>query len=85
MPEDVWMTWTKDGREAYVFHDEKTSATVYRLDVTSGKRQLVAKVAPVDPAGVTSISNVLYTPDGKAYAYSDTQELSELFIVAGVK
>ena len=85
MPEDVWMTWTKGGREAYVFHDEKTSATVYRLDVTSGKRQLVAKVAPVDPAGVTSISNVLYTPDGKAYAYSDTQELSELFIVAGVK
>jgi eukaryotic-like serine/threonine-protein kinase len=85
MPEDVWMTWTKDGREAYVFHDEKTSATVYRLDLTSGKRQLVAKVAPVDPAGVTSISNVLYTPDGKAYAYSDTQELSELFIVAGVK
>jgi Tol biopolymer transport system component/predicted Ser/Thr protein kinase len=84
-PEDVWMTWTKDGREAYVFHDEKTSATVYRLDVTSGKRQLVAKVAPVDPAGVTSISNVLYTPDGTAYAYSDTQELSELFIVAGVK
>jgi eukaryotic-like serine/threonine-protein kinase len=85
MPEDVWMTWTKDGREAYVFHDEKTSATVYRLDVTSGKRQLVAKLAPVDPAGVTSISNVLYTPDGNAYAYSDTQELSELFIVAGVK
>jgi eukaryotic-like serine/threonine-protein kinase len=85
MPEDVWMTWTKDGRAAYVFHDEKTSATVYRLDVSSGKRQLVAKVAPVDPAGVTSISNVLYTPDGKAYAYSDTQELSELFVVAGVK
>ena len=61
------------------------SATVYRLDLTSGKRQLVAKVAPVDPAGVTSISNVLYTPDGKAYAYSDTQELSELFLVAGVR
>ena len=85
MPDDVWITWAKDGKEAYVFHDEKTSATVYRLDVTSGKRQLVAKLAPADTAGVTSISNVLYTPDGKAYAYSDTQELSELFIVGGLR
>jgi eukaryotic-like serine/threonine-protein kinase len=85
MPDDVWITWAKDGREAYVFHDEKTTATVYRLDVTSGKRELVAKLTPADTAGVTSISNVLYTPDGKAYAYSDTQELSELFIVGGVK
>lgn len=84
MPDDVWITWTKNGREAYVFHDEKTSATVYRLNVTSGKREMVGKLAPADTAGVTSISNVLYTPDGKAYAYSDTQELSELFIVAGV-
>ena len=84
MPDDVWITWTKNGREAYVFHDEKTSATVYRLNVTSGQREMVGKLAPADTAGVTSISNVLYTPDGKAYAYSDTQELSELFIVAGV-
>ena len=72
-------------QEAYVFHDEKTSATVYRLDVTSGKRQFVAKLAPTDPSGVTSVSNVLYTPDGKACAYSDTQELSELFLAVGVR
>jgi Tol biopolymer transport system component/predicted Ser/Thr protein kinase len=85
MPDDVWITWAKGGREAYVFHDEKTSATVYRLDVTSGKRETVGKLAPADTAGVTSISNVLYTPDGKAYAYSDTQELSELFLVGGVR
>lgn len=85
MPDDVWITWAKDVKEAYVFHDEKTSATIYRLDVTSGKRQVVSKLAPADTAGVTSISDVLYTPDGKAYAYSDTQELSELFMATGVK
>jgi eukaryotic-like serine/threonine-protein kinase len=85
MPDDVWITWTKDGKQAYVFQDEKTSATVYRLDLTTGKRQPVNKFAPADTAGVTSISNVVYTPDGKSYAYSDTQELSELFVVGGVK
>jgi hypothetical protein len=85
MPDDVWITWAKDGKQAYVFHDEQSSANVYRLDVTTGKRGFVAKLAPADTAGVTSISSVLYTPDGKAYAYSGTQELSELFIVDGVR
>jgi serine/threonine protein kinase len=85
MADDVWITWAKDGREAYVFHDEKTSATVYRVDVTSGKREVVGKLAPADAAGVTSIASVLYTPDAKAYAYSDTQELSELFVAGGLK
>jgi eukaryotic-like serine/threonine-protein kinase len=85
MPEDVWITWTNDGKGAYVFHDEKTFATVYRLDMTTGKRQEVEKLAPADPSGVTSITNVAYTPDGKAYAYSDTQELSELYLVEGVR
>ena len=80
-PDDVWIRWDASGREAYVYKDEKTSATVYRLDVNSGKREVVGKLAPVDVAGVTSISNVAYTADGKTYAYSEMQELSELFVV----
>ena len=55
------------------------------MDVSSGKPEFVGKLAPTDPSGVASISNVLYTPDWKGYAYSDTQELSELFLVAGVR
>ena len=67
-----------------MYHDENTSATVYRLDVNSGKRQQMATLAPVDAAGVRSTSNLVYTPDGKAYAFSDTQELSDLFVLQGV-
>jgi eukaryotic-like serine/threonine-protein kinase len=80
-PTDVWIRWDASGREAYVYKDEKTSATVYRLDVNSGKREEVGKLAPADVAGVTSISNVAYTADGKTYAYSEMEELSELFVV----
>lgn len=85
LPEDTWITWSADGRSAYVYHDEKTSAPVYRLDVATGKRQLVATLAPNDPAGVTAILNVRMTPDGKAYAYSYYRELSDLFLVEGVR
>jgi hypothetical protein len=85
MPEDIWITWSADGRSAYVYHDEKTSAPVDRLDMATGKRQLVTTLAPSDSAGVTAVINVRMTPDGKTYAYSFDRELSDLFQVEGVR
>ena len=85
LPKDIWITWSADGRSAYVYHDEKTSAPVYRLDVASGKRELVMTLAPGDSAGVTAIQNVRMTPDGKTYAYSYSRELSDLFMVEGAR
>jgi len=66
LPKDIWITWSADGRSAYVYHDEKTSAPVYRLDVATGKRELVMTLAPTDSSGVTAIVNVRITPDGKS-------------------
>ncbi len=85
MPEDVWVTWSTDGRSVYVYQDEKTSAPVYRIDLATGKRDLVATLAPSDSDGVTSIVSVRMTADGKTYAYSFTRELSDLFMVTGVR
>jgi hypothetical protein len=85
LPEDIWIMWSADGRSAYVYHDEKTSAPVYRLEVATGQRQLVATLAPSDPAGVTSVLNVRMTPDGKSSAYSFVRELSDLFLVEAVR
>ena len=85
LPKDIWITWSADGRSAYVYHDEKTSAPVYRLDVATGKRELVMTLAPTDSSGVTAIVNVRITPDGKSYAYSFDRELSDLFLVENVR
>ena len=85
LPEDIWITWSADGRSAYLYQDEKTSAPVYRLDVASGKRVQVATLGPGDSAGVTSILNVRMTADGRSYAYSFYRELSDLFLVDGVR
>ena len=85
LPEDIWVTWSADGHSAYVYHDEKTSATVYRIDLAAGKREPVTTFAPVDPAGVTSVLNVRMTADGKAYAYSFLREMSDLFLVEGAQ
>jgi hypothetical protein len=84
-PEDIWIRWSADGRSAYVYHDEKTSATVFRVDVATGKREQVTTLAPGDPSGVTSIHRVRMSADGKSFAYSYFLEQSDLFLVQGVK
>ncbi len=40
---------------------------------------------PADPAGVNSLAPILHTPDGKSYVYSYRRELSELYLVDGLK
>ncbi len=85
MPEDMWVNWAGNGQSAYIYHDDKTSATVYRLDLNTGKRVPVATLAPSDAAGVTAVLNVRLTADGKSYAYTYDRELSDLFLVEGVR
>jgi len=85
MPEDMWVNWAADGQSAYIYDDDKTSARLYRLDLSSGKRAQLWTLAPSDADGVTAVLNVRMTADGKTYAYSYNRELSDLFVVAGVK
>ena len=84
-PEDMWVNWSSDGRSAYVYQDDKTHAQVFRLDLSTGKRQMVRVLGPADTAGLTSISPVRIAPDGKAYAYTYGRALSNLYVADGVK
>jgi hypothetical protein len=85
LPEDIWVAWAADGRAVYVYHDDKTSAPLYRLELATGKRELITTLAPSDVAGVTTIVNARVTPDGKTYGYSFSRELSDLFLVDGLR
>ncbi len=83
--EDTPVGWTQDGRSLYVFRRASLPAKVYRVDVTTGKSELWKEIAPEDSAGVTQISRVLTTPDGKAYVYTVSRTLSELYLAEGLK
>jgi eukaryotic-like serine/threonine-protein kinase len=85
LPEDIWVAWAADGRSIYVYHDDKTSAPLYQLELATGKRKLMTTLAPSDVAGVTTIVNARMTGDGKTYGYSFSRELSDLFLVDGVR
>lgn len=84
-PDDIWVNWSSDGRSVYVYQGEQTHAQIFRLDFATGKREVVATLAPKDPVGLVGIVPVRITPDGKNYAYSYNRSLSDLFLVDGVK
>lgn len=55
-----------------------------RVDLASGRRELFKKIGPSDPAGLPC-TQAVFTPDGKYYAYSWRNELSQLYLVEGLR
>jgi Tol biopolymer transport system component len=56
-----------------------------RVDLATGHREPWKEIAPADPAGAQSITNIRFSADGKAYAYSTLRLLSDLYVVDGMK
>jgi hypothetical protein len=57
---DVPIRWSADGRHFYTFHQgdwgiEVLPAPVHRVDLLTGRRELVRELAPTDRAGVRRI------------------------------
>jgi dipeptidyl aminopeptidase/acylaminoacyl peptidase len=77
--------WTADGRELFVRKRIELPNRVYRLDVTTGRRELSRELMPADPDGVSEVLCVVLTPDGRNYAYSYLRILTELYLVEGLK
>jgi serine/threonine protein kinase/Tol biopolymer transport system component len=78
------LRFSSDGRSLYVWKRD-IPARVYHVDIQTGRREQWKELMPVDPAGVERISNVVVTPDGKFYAYTYARQLTDLFVVEGLR
>jgi len=74
-----------DGRTLFFLESGEIPAKVYRYDVASGRKELWKELAPADLAGLSSITRVVVTPDGRTYAYSYLRILSYLQLVDGMR
>jgi hypothetical protein len=83
--DDEISRWTPDGRSLYVFRHGELPAKVVRLNLSTGKREQWREVLPSDLSGVVTITPILLTPDGRAWAYSYPRILSQLFLGSGLK
>ncbi len=76
--------FSDDSRSLYV-RRRAVPAQVHRIDLESGRRELWKQLMPADPAGVAGIPTVFLSADGRSYAYSYGQTLSQLYLVEGLK
>lgn len=83
--DEVPVQWSADGRSLFVYRIADVPARIFRLDLSTGRRELWRELIPPDLAGTSDIGNVQITPDGRAYAYYYGQILSDLYLVEGLK
>jgi serine/threonine protein kinase len=84
-PEDAVIRWSADGRSVLAFHGSEVPARVERIDVSTGKRELVRTFGPTDLEGVLQIGSLALSEDVKSYAYSTREMFSHLFLVQGAR
>ncbi len=75
---------TADGNDIFVANYNGLTASIYRLNLSSGKRQLVKTLEMRDPTGGFGVIRVLTTPDGQYFAYGTLRQLSELYLLQGL-
>jgi Tol biopolymer transport system component len=75
--------WCADGHSIFVGTGGIKSLKVYRLDLSSGRRELWKEfsASAIDRGEMT----VIPTPDGKSYVYGYTKWASDLFVAEGLK
>jgi hypothetical protein len=61
------------------------AAGIDRLELSTGHRPSWKRLAPSDPVGVTGIFDIVMTPDGRSYVYSFYCDLSDLYLVTGLR
>ena len=84
-PDDVVSRWTADGHGFLVYPWSEVPARLERVDLATGRRDLVRRLAPPDLAGVVRIQNATVAGDESVYAYSATLRRADLFLVEGAR
>src|SRR5262249_15492764 len=84
-PGDWPLQWSSDGKAGYGCKPDAVPIRVFRVDLASGARQLWKEVDIPDRTALWRRCTIVVTPDARAYAYSFTRSLGELFLVEGLK
>lgn len=84
-PTDHFLQLTEDGRAAFVAEVTGLTATVFRINLETGQRQQIKMLEMKDPAGGFGITRVVVTPDGQYFAYNTLRQLSELYLLQGLR
>jgi serine/threonine protein kinase len=79
--------WRADNRSLYVIPHRAgdVSTPVWIVDIATGKRTLWKEIRPSQPIDERYDLHLHVTPDGRAYAYNFSLQLSDLYLAQGLR
>ena len=75
----------RSGRYLFAPLRHEVPLKVYRVDAVTGEKQMWKELTPADRAGVFNLGQLSLTSDARWYVYSYVRDLSDLYIVEGLK
>jgi serine/threonine protein kinase/Tol biopolymer transport system component len=83
---EVPIQWSADGHALYVRGSGDFTPNIYRIDLSSGRRELRKEIVP-EQVGFIGLEDrgIQITPDGKSYVYTYWTVLRDLFLAEGLK
>jgi len=85
LPDDLPLRWASDGKTIFLGNTGLRGLRIFRLDLSTGRRQIWRDIMPSDPAGILGNLHGVISPDGKAYAYAVLRVMSDLYLVQGLR
>jgi hypothetical protein len=76
---------TADGNDIFIANYNGLTANIYRMHLDSGERKLIKTLEMRDPTGGFGVIRALTTPDGQYFAYGTLRQLSELYLLQGLR
>ncbi|HNJ39885.1 MAG TPA: winged helix-turn-helix domain-containing protein [Acidobacteriota bacterium] len=76
--------WSADGRSLFLVQGENP-LRISRFDIETGHKEFLREIQYFDQAGLISMIPILYSADGKSYAYTYVRKLSNLYLLDGVR
>jgi hypothetical protein len=84
-PSERPIGWTTNGHEIYAYQPEGLPVRIHRINVATGKRELLREYMPSNPSGVYGVRALLLSADGRTAVYGFQRITSELFLADGLK
>ncbi|MGD1092154.1 MAG: hypothetical protein ABSB35_09195 [Bryobacteraceae bacterium] len=84
-PGDLFIRWSGDDKAFYTNTTGSLPAVLYKIDLSTGKKQKWREFAPSDRPGVLGLNWAFLTPDGKQAVYYYSRFLKELQMVNGLR
>lgn len=75
------IAWAGDAQHIFTQELNATSATIYKVDLGTGRSELWQTIKPKDQVGLRQMNNaVAITPDGRWMAYQYGTQIGQLYV-----